>query len=183
MMVTGGRFDVPVTSPSSRLIPKIALVAYSVLLVWIIILKLNTSLSSLVGRRSLNLVPFGASIESSGLSIRELMLNVVVFVPFGILVVTAQRRMMFLRALVVVVTTSLAFEVLQFITGFGASDITDVLTNSFGGIIGIGIGIAALKICGERSRSAVALVTCGLVAAIVAGIAIWIQSSGLMFRL
>ena len=50
----------------------------------------------------------------------------------------------------VIVVTSVMLEVLQYILGIGASDITDVITNTFGGAVGSWCCIRAFQnICKE----------------------------------
>lgn len=49
--------------------------------------------------------------------------------------------MVFLKKVVPIASVSLLYEVLQFIFAIGASDITDIIGNTFGGIIGIFIYI------------------------------------------
>lgn len=48
--------------------------------------------------------------------------------------------------------TSLTLEVLQFVLAVGASDITDLLGNTAGGILGVGIFYIFSKICKERAE-------------------------------
>lgn len=43
------------------------------------------------------------------------------------------------------------YEVLQYCFAIGASDITDLLGNTFGGIIGIGLFAVCVGIMGERT--------------------------------
>jgi glycopeptide antibiotics resistance protein len=83
-------------------------------------------------KRSLNLVPFsGAS------SLSEMVDNVLIFVPFGLLLGLNLKRLNLWRNLLIVLFVSLSFEVLQYIFAIGATDITDVITNTLGGFIGL----------------------------------------------
>ncbi|MCI9362155.1 MAG: hypothetical protein HFG65_14670 [Hungatella sp.] len=49
-----------------------------------------------------------------------------------------------------IICTSLLFEAVQFIFAIGASDITDIITNSLGGIIGVMASISLSKLSGKH---------------------------------
>lgn len=83
--------------------------------------------------RSVNLVPFSSSSGSS----TEIVANVVVFIPFGLLLALNCKRLDLWRSLRVVLAVSLMAEIVQYIFAIGASDITDVVTNTVGGFIGL----------------------------------------------
>ncbi|MDR0200070.1 MAG: VanZ family protein [Streptococcaceae bacterium] len=111
---------------------------YFVFLIWLLFFKLDISQTLIViqqsgsGERHLNLIPFAAS---GGLS--EILFNVVVFIPFGILAKISRKRLA--EAFIWVVALSLCIETAQYITNAGSADITDLITNSIGGFIGIGL--------------------------------------------
>jgi len=63
--------------------------------------------------------------------------NVLVFIPFGLLLGLNFKRLDLWRKILVVFVFSLTAEVIQYILAIGASDITDVITNAFGGLIGL----------------------------------------------
>jgi glycopeptide antibiotics resistance protein len=83
-------------------------------------------------------------------SYNEVIYNGLVFVPFGIFMCMLRKNKSSVRLIVPVILTSLFFEVAQYIFALGASDITDLLANTFGGIIGIGIFFILHKICKEK---------------------------------
>ena len=120
---------------------------YLLVLTWIIVFKLQFSFSGLPAIRNINLIPFGESVIVNGkISFTELIKNVIVFIPFGILISVLRDKETFIKKIIPIVLTSLLFEVLQFIFGIGASDITDVINNSLGGVIGIAIAFGISKI-------------------------------------
>lgn len=122
-------------------------VFYLAALTWIILLKLQFSFSGLPHIRNVNLVPFGASVIIDGkIDFDEIIQNVLAFIPFGVLVHALWEKKSFFNKILPIVLTSVVFEVLQFVFFIGASDITDVITNSFGGIIGIVIACGIAKI-------------------------------------
>lgn len=117
----------------------ILFVLYLVVLVWIILFKLQFSIGSLDHIRSVNLTPFHYSV-SVGASFhqKEVIQNVLIFVPFGIYLCMLQSNLKLWKKIAIIVGSSLALETVQYILSIGSSDITDLITNSLGGIIGIG---------------------------------------------
>lgn len=65
------------------------LIFYAVMLVWIILFKMDVSVGNFGRMRSINLVPFSQSvIVNDKLDVSEIIQNVLVFVPLGVLVYT-----------------------------------------------------------------------------------------------
>jgi glycopeptide antibiotics resistance protein len=113
---------------------------------------LKFSFVSLDIRRSINLIPFGAMLILNGVpSYNEVIYNALVFVPFGIFMCMLSKKKSFVRMIVPIILTSLLFEVIQYIFAIGASDITDVIANTLGGIAGCGIFFILHKICKENT--------------------------------
>lgn len=124
-----------------------ALTVYLILLTWIIVFKMSFSFSDLPDLRSINLISFGESVIVNGkLDFSEIINNVLAFIPFGILASVLWDNKSFIIKISPIIITSLIFEVLQFAFGIGASDITDIITNSLGGIIGILIAIGISRV-------------------------------------
>lgn len=124
-------------------------VVYIILLTWIILFKMQFDISSLetMSLRNINLVPFaGSLIVNNRVDISEIILNVAVFVPFGIYLCMSKEKWSFIKKVVPIFITSLAFETLQYIFAIGASDITDLIGNTLGGIIGIAVFMLLSKI-------------------------------------
>lgn len=124
------------------------LIFYLVALTWIIVLKMQFPFSgNLPELRNINLIPFGGSLIVNGkISFPEIVKNAFVFIPFGVLISLLWERKSFVQKILPIVLTSFIFETLQFIFGIGASDITDIISNSFGGVIGIAITVVISKI-------------------------------------
>ena len=109
--------------------------------------------------RSINLIPFGAMLYLNGMpSYNEIFYNGLVFVPFGIFISMLRKKKAFLHLIVPIILTSLFFEAMQYIFALGASDITDVISNTFGGIIGIGIFYLFHKLCKEKVYQAINII-------------------------
>ena len=63
--------------------------------------------------------------------------NIIVFIPLGLLLSVNLKRTNFWRKLAYVALFSVALEAIQFVLAIGITDITDVITNTFGGFIGM----------------------------------------------
>lgn len=113
------------------------LIVYLIALYWILILKLGVRFSYME-KRSVNLVPFTDPLFANGkIDISEIILNVLIFVPLGIYTGVLFKRWNFAKKLFIFFLVSFIVEALQFILAVGAFDITDIITNTSGGIIGL----------------------------------------------
>ncbi len=72
------------------------------------------------------------------------LLNVALFIPAGLLVTLASRRPG--RVLVAMAGLALSIEVIQDLARLGSPDPADLVANSVGAAIGVGLGIAALRV-------------------------------------
>lgn len=142
---------------------------YVVLLMGIILFKFPFQYDLGDSGRELNLIPFAGSLaDHRGFGVGDIVANVLVFVPLGVYASMFKPRWSFGRRLLTVVATSLAFEVIQYVFAIGRSDITDVLGNTAGGLIGIGLyalAAATLRNRTNRVLTIVALVVTVLVVA------------------
>lgn len=86
----------------------------------------------------MNLVPFIDVSKERGDFLRQIILNVIMTMPFGFLFPIIQNRKgSFSKTILWVFLMSLGIEILQpMISDVRASDITDIITNVMGGIIG-----------------------------------------------
>lgn len=129
---------------------------YLFLLIWLVMFKFSTNLSDLSYFRNVNFIPFGQSMRVNGrIYLNELFLNLLVFVPLGVYISTFKQEWFFLLKIIPCFLLSLLFEVLQYIFAIGASDITDILNNTLGGITGIIICYIFRKIWKEKYISIV----------------------------
>ena len=122
-------------------ITKVLLGSYLALLVWIILFKLRFSLADLEQQRSINLIPFHYDNETA-FHAKEVINNMLVFLPVGVYLKMLGVRTRY--AALAGFAISLTFETLQFVLACGASDITDVITNTAGALVGAAI-YAALE--------------------------------------
>lgn len=141
------------------------LIFYAVMLVWIILFKMDVSVENFGQMRSINLMPFSQSvIVNDKLDFGEMIQNAMAFVPLGVLVYTIWQEKAWRFKLGVIVVTSVMLEVLQYILGVGASDITDVITNTFGGAVGLGVALGLSKIFPKSWKAVINSVSlvCGI---------------------
>lgn len=119
------------------------LASYLVILIWFVLFKLDFNIPQVFDyhHRSLSLVPF-----TDGGTIGEMIDNVIIFIPFGLLLNVNFKRVGFLPKFVSILACSVAFELIQFIFAIGATSTTDVITNTVGGFLG-------LKLYGLSSQS------------------------------
>lgn len=67
---------------------------------------------------------------------RQIILNIVMFVPFGIMFPMVDKKNNFVKTVKWSFIISLVIEVLQPLISVRSSDITDLITNVFGAIVG-----------------------------------------------
>ncbi|MDO7787600.1 VanZ family protein [Desulforamulus aquiferis] len=120
---------------------------YILVLTGIILFKLPFYSELSDGVRVINLMPFQGSFDENGVIVlREIIYNILLFIPLGIYIRMLKSEWPFMKKALTVIGLSLSFEVIQFIFAMGITDVTDILDNTLGGIIGIGIGDILFKI-------------------------------------
>lgn len=138
-------------------ITAVLLAIYLLVLIWIIPFKMQSSIQDLrhfTDFREINLIPFAGSANAEGrIDSNEIILNVLAFIPFGIYISMLKPNWPFLKKIVPIAGASLLFEVLQFIFAIGGSDITDLLGNTLGGIIGVGIYIVLRRLFSTNANT------------------------------
>ncbi len=154
-------------SKRQRNISYIVFGIYMMLLIWLILFKFTTNFSELDYIRNINFIPFSESLITNGhLDITEIVYNILVFTPLGVYVSAFKPNWSFLRKAGASLCLSLLFETLQFIFAIGASDITDLIGNTVGGIIGIVIFLFFKKIFKKKS---ITIINCiGLIVELLA---------------
>ena len=123
------------------------LIFYLLALTWIIIFKLQFSIENLPHIKNINLIPFGQSVVVNGkMDFREIIQNALAFIPYGLFMHVLWEETSLPKQFIPIICTSLIFEIVQFIFAIGASDITDIISNSSGGIAGIVIAVSISKV-------------------------------------
>ena len=124
-------------SSSANRLTMVLLAIYLIALTWILLFKLGVRFSYMANRR-VNLIPFGdPSISNGKTDFGEIIMNVMIFIPLGVYAGMLFKKRSNAQQLLFFFLTSLLVELLQFVLGVGSFDITDTITNSAGGIIGL----------------------------------------------
>jgi glycopeptide antibiotics resistance protein len=110
---------------------------YLLALGWILLFKLGVHFSYM-GHRAVNLIPFreAFSLERKT-NFPELIMNMLIFFPLGIYAGILFPGRKFAKYAGLFCCTSFVLESIQVIFKIGAFDITDVITNTFGAILGL----------------------------------------------
>ena len=130
---------------------KFLFVTYCLILTWVILLKMASSLEDLrflmVGR-VINLVPLDYGVPIGIPQIREAALNTMLFLPMGIYL--KMFGFSWIKSVFLGFGISLGFEVCQYILAIGVSDITDLMTNTLGAALGAGFYWLLRKLCSKE---------------------------------
>ena len=122
-----------------RYVSKFLLGIYLFFLLWLILFKLSFNLPQFLtySYSNVNLVPFSTFSFENTTVLRETTYNLIVFFPFGVLLNVNFKRLSFSKKLGIIFLVSFLAELIQFLFGIGVADITDVITNTTGGLIGL----------------------------------------------
>ena len=136
---------------------------YFIVLSWIIIFKCNLLTNDMrFGYRFLTLIPFETLIEGGWKFFIECVLNALVFAPFGYLVCCVSNRHALVVASVLSLVLSAFCEAFQYIFAFGSTDVTDVIFNALGGVLGGAIFLLFARIIPLRGRRGIIAVALAL---------------------
>ena len=106
---------------------------YLALLVWLVLWKAHVPFIGRDDMREIKLVPFTAGDGYGFNDPYEVLANLLLFVPLGIYLAVLGVR----AKVPIIIGTSLALEVTQFVLATGSSDTTDLIVNTAGGLIGL----------------------------------------------
>ncbi|MGP1568325.1 MAG: VanZ family protein [Peptoanaerobacter stomatis] len=135
----------------SKKITLILMIFYLIALIWVIIFKLEFSIKELPQIRNINLIPFNQpAIVNGKADISEIVLNVLAFIPYGLFIHILMDEKSILKKLLIIFATSFIFQLIQYIFAIGASDITDIISNTSGGIIGVVVSMFMEKLLREN---------------------------------
>jgi len=103
----------------------------------------------------MHMAPFEDVILHHGDYVRQIVLNVILFVPFGVLQPLCDRcrgrRPRFWRCLLLTLALSAGIELVQpLLHVFRRADITDVITNTVGGVLGYALWALGNVCCKKR---------------------------------
>lgn len=112
---------------------------YLSLVLYFTLMPIITSLPFMFNHpyKTMNLVPFIDVLNGRGDFIRQVGLNVIMTIPFGFLLPLTKEKAKIREVIFYTFILSLSIELLQpLINGFRSADITDLITNVLGGMIG-----------------------------------------------
>lgn len=109
---------------------------YLISIYWIIVLKFNIGAYHDQVEERFNYIPFRELVRY-GIFNTEIILNVFVFIPFGLYAGVLLEQLGFFKKVLLFFSLSFLFEASQYILKVGAFDITDLITNTLGGILGV----------------------------------------------
>lgn len=131
-------------------------IIYLLALAWLILFKLQFSVPAAEEGRVANLIPLLGSFDGNGvIRFSEIRVNILAFIPLGIYLCMLKSRRPFAGKAFVIVGLTLAFEITQFVFAIGRADITDVLGNTLGGIIGICVYTLLFKTLKGRTNKVI----------------------------
>lgn len=128
-------------------------VVYLVLLVWIILWKLEVpSIGAAAGlARPIKLVPYLPSGDFDASDPLEVLVNILLFLPFGIYLGMLAPRLRWWAIVAILIASSLVLETTQHLLSVGSFDLTDVIDNSLGGLVGFGALVLARRRLGAKA--------------------------------
>lgn len=141
---------------------------YLILLVWIILFKLQFSIHDLDMVRSVNFIPFYYDKEiGTEFHLKEVFENLLIFVPMGIYLQMLLPKGRFHGKLAVIAGTSLLLETAQYVLAIGRSDITDLLTNTTCGLLGLALYCIIARLLRNRERADKLFLVLAVIASVI----------------
>jgi glycopeptide antibiotics resistance protein len=139
---------------------------YFIILTWLVLFKLQFSVPVLPDGRVLNFWPF---LDASFPEIRN---NILVFIPLGLYVCMIKSPWSFVKGVLTAAGISALFEILQFVFAIGRADVTDLISNTIGGIVGIGVYALLAKFLKSRANKALNIIAAIITAALLLFVAV-----------
>ena len=127
-------------------------VVYLALLAWVVLWKLEVPWigDGALLAHPIKLVPFVASGEAGASTPIEVFINLVLFMPFGLFLGALAPGWGWWRATGVLVGSSLVLEIVQHLIATGSFDITDLIVNTAGGLLGFALVVVVRVRLGDR---------------------------------
>ena len=157
-------------------------IIYLIALFWIIVLKLSVHFSYMGNLRRINLIPFSETFFLKGkLDLGEIIMNVVIFLPLGIYAGILFKRWIIGKIIFLFFLISLICEGFQFILALGVFDITDIINNTLGGIIGLMIFKGIEKVINNRVKAQKFLNIIATIGTILMIVLLFLLKAGLLW--
>lgn len=130
-------------------------VFYAVFVIWNILFKYASPIELFSEKRyfsrSINLIPFGDLLCGNYLKL-DVWGNILLFAPLGVYLGIYTPKKPYVN-LMTAVSASVFLEIMQYVFGLGATDITDVIYNAFGFVSGSAVYYSAAKLIKDRIRT------------------------------
>lgn len=127
------------------------LAVYLFVLLWLVLFKFSMHPGSVIANyhvRVIDLDPFSGVSKDKP---TEILYNVFAFIPLGVLLSVVFKQKNFWHKLIFILFLSISVEITQYVLEIGRTDITDVMTNTVGGYLGLAIyGLAQKHIDKDR---------------------------------
>lgn len=138
---------------TSYLLTFILVFIYLIALIWILLFKMGVEFSYMENR-NINLIPFSEFLSDTGTGDPGgLVLNIIIFIPLGLYSGLIFKSWSMVQNTGLFLSTSLLIESIQYFMRIGAFDITDIITNTSGGILGILLYKTIEKMAGNPYRA------------------------------
>ena len=135
-------------------ITMILFIVYLLFLVWSILFKWSFSLKEIEVIRVYNFIPFHYEDgHDIGFHFWEVINNALIFIPVGVYLCLMFKKMPLLGRFALIFAVSLALEGSQYILAVGSFDITDLITNTAGGIVGIGVYLIGRTLLRDKVKA------------------------------
>ena len=116
---------------------EVLFIIYVIFLIWAILFKFNISYENIRHVREINLVPFHyENVPQGDIPALEAFMNGIIFIPAGLLLPQTMKRKTII-AVCIMLCISFILESLQYMLSIGSFDVTDLITNTAGGTLGI----------------------------------------------
>lgn len=127
---------------------------YCLVLLWIVLFKMAFSIEeirALLTTRSINWIPFSIRADGGLFHRREPVLNVLIFIPMGLYF--GRFGLKPAKAVALGFGISLGLESCQYLFAIGATDVTDLLTNTFGTALGLLLYAVLRKLYRDKQKA------------------------------
>jgi glycopeptide antibiotics resistance protein len=150
----------------------VVFVVYLILLTWIVLWKLSVPSIGAAAflPHPMKWVPFVASGGEGASNPVEVVANIALFIPFGVYLRLLAPGWQTWKVVGIFVGTSLIFETTQQVLSIGSFDVSDIIANTAGGAVGL--GLLALIRRGLEGRTFRVITTIGVVATALAIVAV-----------
>lgn len=170
----------------SKTLTKTLLSVYVILLIWIIVFKFGIQITYSPEAQLVNWIPYGQPLILNGkVNHQESILNILIFIPLGLYLGMLFKNWNFFKILSISFLCSLVLECSQYLLEIGSFDITDLINNTLGSGIGMGISRALEKLLGSHIRARKVLNIIALVGTLsILGLLLFLKINRLyMFRM